>query len=267
MDYGLTVFTVANERYEPFALPYAASVLHHNPNATVEIVLEQPDRFAEQNADALALLADTFPDVLHFTSADFSAFRNPHVMRYLLQPRRRNQYVYIGDIDIMVLEEIAPAHLAHMERTGLPFSNIIRPNDDRMGGLHFSEWAAFYPQPEITGGDLLSRAEHCLYALIKKKGRGLPDRADTFRPIHGYHMTLSRPPHAVIGGWGATLDPDLLQAYLRLRGMPIWHSLVPLLDRRYRQLLTILDAGLSAYFRKKIEPMPGTFPRDWWLAD
>ena len=53
-------FTVANKRYEPFVLPYIFSVLAHNCDAYVEILLEEPRRFEQENADALDYLIENY---------------------------------------------------------------------------------------------------------------------------------------------------------------------------------------------------------------
>jgi hypothetical protein len=268
---ALTVFTVANIRYEPFVLPFSASVLYHNPDAVVEIQMERPDEYRAQNHIALDILANTFSGRLRLSRGDFAAAPNPQVMRFLATPAEPTEFVYIGDIDILVLESIAPGHLAHMERTGLSYSNIVRSTPQRadrahlprMSGLHFTRWSAFYPQVQLDDPKLVALAEFCLYALVTARNPA-PDKQDTYRPLHGYHLTLSRPPYVLNNGWGGTYEPQLLDAYLALRETPFWRAVVPLFDKRYRQLLGLLDAGLSATFQNYLPPLPGTLPREWW---
>lgn len=61
-----TFFTAANRAYEPFVLPYVASVLLHNDDALVEIVLERPRQFEMENCDALEVLGDAYPARFRF---------------------------------------------------------------------------------------------------------------------------------------------------------------------------------------------------------
>jgi hypothetical protein len=40
----------------------------------------------------------------------------------------------------------------------------------------------------------------------------------------------------------------LAQGYLKLRKNPTWRSLLPLFDRRYLTLLTLLETAMEAHF-------------------
>lgn len=237
----LTVFTVADRSYEPFVLPYIASVLHHNPDARIEIGLENPYSFRRNNSKAIPLLQEAYGSRLAFQQPDFS--RCPaNTVRFISTPHLKSDHVYIGDIDILVLEEIAPTHLAQMQRSGLPFNNIIRPGSERLSGLHFSRWDAYYPiniKPEYV----LSHDEPTLYRMVKDRDIGMPDPADTFRPLHGFHLSLNTDPRKV--GWGGTRDPNLAASYASFRATQIWRDLEPLLDDRYRRILFVLDVFMA----------------------
>lgn len=255
----LTVFTVADRRYEPFVVPYAASVLSHNPGAVVEIVVEQPRRFQAENGDALDLLDAAFPGGLVLTRGRFEG--KPHSLRFLLTPTVQNDYVYIGDIDVLVLTDIAVPHLAQMDTTGLPYSNMVRVGQERLTGLHFTRWDAFYPlttiddQPKLKAMD-----EHYLYQVILKRGLNLPP--GEFRPMLGYHLTPSRSPHPIY--WAETSDPAYVATYMALRDGPLWIELWPLLDMRYRRQIGLLEALLTGLHTDAFIPSPRSLPRLHW---
>ena len=255
----LTVFTVADRRYEPFVLPYMASVLHHNPDAHVEIALDEPLGFAARNADALAIIREHAGNRLSLRRA--AAWHKFHsTQRFLLTPNHRSPFVYIGDIDILVLEQIADAHLAKMAATGLPYSNIQR-HRNRLTGLHFSEWDAYYPPPPVRGTTNVSQDEVILCELVEDRGHPLPDPTERFRPTHGFHLSLNREPAK---GW-AMKSLALTRAYLRFRESDLWTSLFPLLDRRIHILMTILETGLGAHFPTEVvEKASLSLPRNWW---
>jgi hypothetical protein len=283
---SLVFFTVANARYEPFVLPYLASVLHHNPGAGVEIRMERPEKFRAENRPALTLLNRYFPERFSLTkypqddrlpqkSARWQKFPASAVfslIRWLETPERKAEFVYIGDIDILILEEVAPPHLAHMRRTGLPYSNMRRSNQPRLTGLHFTRYDAYYPQVDLDDTAPAGRDnERLLYWLVEQKGFGLPDPTDEFRPVHGYHMSIARNTASSNApedpGWGDFESSELLTRYLSFTTTTLWHELAPLLDQRYRQLLSMLDIVLAQRFpqeTRKRQPASGTLPRDWW---
>lgn len=172
--------SVANARYEPFVLPYLASVLHHNPGAGVEIRMERPEKFEAENRPALTLLDQHFPERFSLTKfiqkdrLPQKSEGSPKLVRWLSTPERKAEFVYIGDIDILILEEVAPAHLDHMRRTGLPYSNMRRSNQPRLTGLHFTRWDAYYPQVDLDDTAPLEKDERLLYWLVRQKGFGVP---------------------------------------------------------------------------------------------
>lgn len=241
-------FTSANHRYEPFVLPYIASILAHNRDAIVEIVLECPDQFESANSDALEILNKRYPNRFVFRSGDFVGC-SPNSVRFLETPTHRAENVYIGDIDILVLGHVAPRHFARMHETGLPYSNILRKNGRALSGLHFSRYDAHYPLPEIVDSKLKYLDEALLYQQVLAKGHPLPVDDGWQRSIHGFHMSLSRSPFGK-PGWG--LASEFFPAYKALRRSSLWQELTPLFDQRYQRLLYLLDSVLVARFHDEM---------------
>jgi hypothetical protein len=124
----------------------------------------------------------------------------PNAVRFVTTPLTVSDYVYIGDIDIVVLgPDILGRHLKHMSRTGLPFSNAIRTGSKRLTGLHFTRYDALYPLPEHA--DLNDRLdEMMLTTLVRRKIGEFPSSIRRFRPLHGIHVSPNRPPQSEFHG-------------------------------------------------------------------
>jgi hypothetical protein len=246
---AVTFFTCSDSTYEPFVLPYAASALIANPDDTVvEFCLERPRQFELANADAIGLLSDRFgPDRVRFKRGNFEGVPANSV-RFLETPTTLTEFTYIGDIDILLLEPTARPHLAQMAKTGLPYSNVIRPTPPaRLSGLHFTRSDAHYPLPVIIDAMAQRIDEHLLYKQVEAKGFGLPDPEERFRPAHGIHFSLNRPvKRPGRTDWGISLP--LAQGYLTLRKNPTWRALLPLMDKRYLTLLMLLETAMEAHF-------------------
>jgi hypothetical protein len=135
-----------------------------------------------------------------------------------------------------------------MAKTGLPYSNIIRPTPPlRLSGLHFTRSDAHYPLPEINDPAALRLDEHLLYRQVVAKGLPLPSVEERLRPTHGIHFSLNRPvKRPGRTDWGINLP--LAEAYLGLRKNPAWLAVLPLMDRRYLTLLMLLETAMETHF-------------------
>jgi hypothetical protein len=244
-----TFFTAVNRPYEPFVAPYALGVLHYNADAAVEVCVQEPERFALGYAPALAVLTDAFPDRLLIRRGDFADIV-PNAVRFLETPELQADYTYIGDADVLILDgAVTTWHLANMARLGLPYSNVCRPgHPDRLSGMHFTRTADHYPLTPPPDARTL-HDEHLLWRLVTAKGLGTPEPTEKARPIHGWHLSLQRPPtdrtagHPKFG-WGVHLP--YLDAYLALVDSPLWRAALPCFAPAYRVLLAVLDAALQA---------------------
>ena len=243
-----TFFTSANPGYEPFVLPYAASALINDAEAVVEICLARPKAFEIANADAIALLEEWFGPRFRVRRGKFGGVV-PNSVRFLETPSVLTEFTYIGDIDILILEPVTVRHLEQMRKTGLPYSNVLRPSaPPRLSGLHFTRTGARYPLPELGGVDPSNTGdEHLLYLQVEAMGLRLPDPEERFRPAHGIHFSLNRSvkrPGAT--DWGISLG--LAKTYAAFRDDLRWRALLPLLDRRYLYLLLLLETAIEAHF-------------------
>lgn len=241
-----TFFTVAVGDYRWFAVPYAFSILRSNPDAAVEVMVDELDDFLVEYADALKLLDGP----VLFREAAFSKGDAPY-MRFLVQPRTVAPYVYIGDVDILVLDSgITDTHIANAGSMGLPYSNILRPAGDRLSGLHFTEWDAYYPIefPPLSALQNFIGDEKLLKMLVERRGLGMP--TGSFRPVHGIHMSPNR--NSVIlrtpgvPSWGVG-EPQW-RAYQAFAAATSWRQLLPLLHVEYQAIINRLETACIEAF-------------------
>lgn len=253
---SLLFYTYADKRYAIFALPYAYFALRNNPSARVEILLEDAKEFQKVYSGGIRVLNELFPHQVTFTQSRTP--RNAHVIpntiRFIEQPTSRAEYLYIGDIDIMVMDDVLDIHLSYMRKFTLPFSNVIRQASPtpRLTGLHFCRFTDYYPLPDISDLDLSTRNdENVLYEIMRRKNLMVPS-SFRHRPECGIHMSLSRDPLGrTSGSRSATFSPDAqlgwggrkhYRSFLNQITEPTFLALYPHLDIEFRALQLLQEA-------------------------
>jgi hypothetical protein len=248
-----TYFTACNTPYWPFVLPYAVSALHHDAKAVVEICVENPDRFQTVYAAGIDVIERHFPDRFLLRGAKFKDIL-PNSVRFVETPTLVSDYTYIGDIDILILDRnVTAAHVANMAKTGLPYSNCLRPGTQRLTGLHFTRTDAHYPLVIPPDANLREYDEELLLRLIVAKGLQAPNPESTFRPLHGIHFSIRRPPTQTpekFPHWAITADAA--SSYLALWEAPSWQAASAYFHPAYRTLLMMLDAVLQERYPSKL---------------
>ncbi len=246
--YRTLFFSVASGDYEAFAAPFAASALAHNDDIAVELVIDDMADYERCYRDAIGILTDFFPQRVFFRDDRPSGLTGPKA-RFLMEPSHRADYVYISDVDILILEKnITVTHIKKMNESGLPYSNIQRPNKRRLSGLHFTKWERYYPIEEIDPEFVRDRSDEAiLYELMRL--RGLLPAPNLGRPVHGIHMSPNRDTVVRTEGvmsWGVT--PDLWQKYQRFAATDLWTLLRPHFGRSYNALLERLEVDCGRAF-------------------
>ncbi len=188
--------TYANAKYHAFATLYPLFALISNPYASVEILLSDYKFFANYYRNVIEFYKKVYPDKVRYTPVNIKGIL-PNSVRFLLEPTKRAKYVYIGDIDIFLLDEnILDYHLAFMERHNSDFSNVLR-NEHQLTGLHFIPFDKMYPISIPNNLDLLRLNDEVLlcHMMREKKLRFPVDAELNERKIHGLHISFfSRPP-------------------------------------------------------------------------
>jgi hypothetical protein len=245
-----TFFTAANRTYDHFIIPYITSALSFNKGCFVEICVEDEAETHQKYEPALAALKDCFGDQFLIRTGDFSRSQ-PSVVRFIEPCRVKSEFIYIGDIDILYLENVPDKHIPKMRAAGLRYSNMVRPNlpgQNRLTGLHFSEWDFYYPVIIPEDVDLSEKRwgfdEALLYRMVGAKGEP-PSRDYDYRELHGFHVSHHGWPLSRSRGWCLTV-PGYRAAYETLRASAIWQAVLPQMSPKYRVLLDLVDISYRA---------------------
>lgn len=200
----INFFSCCNGFYKDYIPLFILSHLYYNKDAFVEVGVDEMTR---PLAKALNYLYTIFPErfwsrkvsVGNIVIKDKKFKCHPGINRFVETPNIKTDYVYISDVDIICLRSgIKDIHIDDMKKTNLPYSNIVRKKDfngkKKLTGLHFAPYENYYPIPDYR--DLkgcLGNDEIFLYELIKKRFPKF-NYENTFRPVHGIHMSPNRNP-------------------------------------------------------------------------
>ncbi len=253
-------FTYADEKYDFFAIPYAYFALRNNPNSKVEIILANYDKFAKNNAEALDRINHLYPKRTVFRQSELIKKNKkivPNTVSFIEKPITVSKYLYIGDIDLLILDDVMNIHLRLIEENNIRFSNMIRANTvntpkPRLTGLHFVLYEDYFPLADLSDLDLtVENDEYVLYENMKRKGYMVP-ASFQIRPECGIHMSLNRDPEGrTTSAFHDTYDSHSNHKW----GGAFYHSrfleqikeenfgkLIFLLDFQFRFLLLTLEA-------------------------
>ncbi len=192
MIFDLNIFTCCNEKYVDFVPLFIISNLFHN-DCHVEIGIDNNCEI--DLSESLNILEILYPNQFLIRSVEFNKGYCPNIVRFLIEPIIKSKFVYISDIDIITLDsDIIDRHTSIMKDNNLPYSNIIRPNSNRLSGLHFTPYENYYPINDWD--DLKNYVQHdevFLYHLLAKRFPNLKNECN-IRPVHGIHVSPNRKP-------------------------------------------------------------------------
>jgi hypothetical protein len=213
VDKKINFFTVATGKYKDFIVPYVTSVLHHNRDAFVEILVDNIAVLAQDIASLNKLFGGEYKiiqigadDIARVSRSGTKWSSMAASLRFVTMPTVKLEYTYIGDIDILVLQkDIWPLHANYMKLTGVPYSNMARRGQKRLTGLHCVRTGAYYKvlnqdRMNFYRASFLTRSsklldEHLLYKMVSDTF-GIPGiivegagNKYLFRPYHGVHCS------------------------------------------------------------------------------
>ena len=281
-------YTCVNTRFWGFGMIYPLFILLTNPNSLVEIGVENGMRFKRKYKPVIEFYERRFPGRVKFTGVKFERWGLlgkekivPNTVRFVTQPTLKADYLYIGDADIFITEEITSQHLANIEKYGLDFSNVVRTGKRRLTGLHFIEYDKMYPLPSLRGLNIKKKNdEEVLYEMMDRKGYKMPPPEAQFRPAHGLHISMySSAPFEFVEGPDKVIDFPAwfmginskhnmghqnmavdVDKYFELRKRPEFVEFVSGLVRKedadMRRILQITDA-CAYYYKNVILPQRG----------
>lgn len=211
------------EKYIPY---YIYSIGKSYPEAIVKIFIEE--KLSDNVQESLKLLNENgFSNFQiidpklpsdYYTEFNFGNGKNQtgKLARWLLDYSyfKDCSYCYIGDVDFIHLPEeihIVDFHKKNMKQFELPFSNMVRKDENgnpirRMAGWHFFEPKSYYEKVEPIINKLknnseyrygylkdLERNEHFLYELTKEAFNFDDTQlSEMYRPWHGLHLGITR---------------------------------------------------------------------------
>jgi hypothetical protein len=213
MNYNLLFFTAATRRYKNFITPYCFFALYHNINAKAEIMIDGASEYMGRNAGAQRVLNQLFPD--RILLREISRKLEPHTARFVCEPLTELQYTYINDVDILILEsDLVETHTKIMREHKSIFSNRMR-GTDKLTGVQFVITAPYYKVTEQARATTKLFDEHALYDIVNR-GIGRPQNfTSDLRPVHGFHVSMNRPPVAPSGQAAWKLGPEPLREKYR----------------------------------------------------
>lgn len=217
VDNGRTlIYTCADKIYAHWIPLYCLGMLYHNDNIDIEIGIE--GELCHSDRQALIYLRKKFPNSKILIKENFFEFYGDyaivngikcrvHSVRFITTPKIKDEYIYIGDIDIICMERnIFSKHIDFMKNENMCYSNIVRKSYPYgLSGLHFSLYNSHYPLPSFSNMDMMEIDEVLLKNIVIKKGIKLNESV-SWRPTHGIHFSKNRPfigGTSKIPGWGA----------------------------------------------------------------
>ncbi|QQK80839.1 hypothetical protein HUG20_13675 [Salicibibacter cibi] len=207
----MSVYVFGNyTKYIPY---YVYSILKSYPNYFVKVFVM--DRLSTKENACMKMIKKNLSTNFeikenYFPYTPFKDGKKGKPFRFLIPQTEFSEfeYVYIGDIDFLITKEtpsLLEGHVNHCEKIGLPYSNQIRSNSERLTGLHFFNVDEYYkkmnPIIEYYHHHLdevysfmkrYQTDEKFLYHIIEKGiGFGKINQF-SYRPHHGFHLGILR---------------------------------------------------------------------------
>jgi hypothetical protein len=234
LEENICIAVVTNKAYEKYVPYFVWAVKRSYPKYAVKVFC-----LSMLSQDVKNILKSLCPDngveiVEMFFSELPSGNQELKSFRWLI-PKQYfcgYEYVYIGDIDMLICKEspsLLEQHKMHCNNNQLPYSNCVRPNTKRLTGLHFFKTEPYYEKmgkiiekyTKMLKDNKLAlrlgvRNEEVLYNMVVDAGISLP--ADELRidingsgPHHGLHLGIWRSRAAVKS---AVIDQIIKDSYL-----------------------------------------------------
>ncbi|MGJ8615487.1 MAG: class I SAM-dependent methyltransferase [Sulfitobacter sp.] len=270
-------YTSATKHYLPFLPLYVYFAALNNPTAVFEFIVDDADEVEVEYEKPLSYLRGTLGiQIVLRDSADFGkSVHLQNTLRFVMEPKTKADFVYIGDIDIMIVQDVMKIHGPVFD-AGLPYSNVVRKNTKRLTGLHFTRYEEYYPLPEID--DIIQETENdeeVLYKIVERSGalklQYQIDAVGVGRPTHGIHMSLNRIPishSAVKLGWGFNwIIIELTYAVLKDPNFDVFLDHLPMESRGflanvYFIVMGAIHSGKASFTRFTKKDDANSKPKD-----
>ena len=127
--------------------------------------------------------------------------------------------------------------LDDMNRRNNNYSNIVRSNSEKLTGLHFTEYEAYYPIPKLKNYSIYD--ENLLFNIVKSKLKKI-DYNNKYRPNFGIHASPNRPNvnSDINVGWLAELHKFSWINYIKSKDFKF---IYPLLDKFIKEKIFMIN--------------------------
>lgn len=244
----LLILSYADKCYYKFVIPFIVFARHYNPGCKIEIVVDSVENFSAEYANQLGILYQESNDFVISQSTFNSSRLVANNIRFFHNPEIYAQYVYICDIDILIMDDILKLHLPHLAKYNTFYSNIVRKgsNPPRMTGLHFIKFDCYYPVSNEEF-DLSENDEVNLYKLMKLKHPNEIVDNINYRPVPGIHISLNRNPfgHAIGNkriGWEYQ---RYASEFMKFSRGTYYHNHIDLFDLSIKHILIIVEYAIT----------------------
>jgi hypothetical protein len=215
MGIKFCISVVLDSNYEKYILYFIYFIKKTHPKAYIKIFVigEISDKIKyfinEIDTEKKCTLVENFFNDFPKGNQEIKSIRWIIPKKYF----KEFDYVYIGDIDMLICKEdetILEQHKNHCILNNISYSNTIRGEQKRFTGLHFFNVDKYYNNigkiiekkyVDIKNGEIILsetyRNEHLLYDIINESNIGFPKKeneisVDDAGPHHGLHLGLWR---------------------------------------------------------------------------
>ena len=197
------IYTACNKRYACFIPLFCAVALMNNKNIDIEICISV-NKLTDAQEVALDYLRQQFSNAKIIIRYNMFKELDDRMIeyqgkkiysnsaRFIINPEIHDEYVYISDIDILMFDkDFQEVHLKWMKNHNTKYCNIIRPKGISLSGLHFTYYDVYFTV-DFRRYDITKKDEELLMDIVSSKTQIYKEK-DTIRPVHGIHMSPSRP--------------------------------------------------------------------------
>ena len=221
---SLLFFTSATGEYTNFIPIYTIFAGKHNRGASFEFIVRESDDLIKKHGKSIEKISDKFDVKIKLSNCKESRKEIYHdnSLRFTHTPSIISDYIYIGDIDILIDKNILEVYKKIIYK-GLPYCNVVRPKsflkEPKLTGLHFAKYSSHYPLPEINDIKKNLTDEQLLYKICERKGilyKDIPQEViERKRPQCGIHMSPNRYPFGQMN-WGIPTEYKRISSLIKL---------------------------------------------------
>lgn len=190
MNKELLLYYMCDEKYDYFIPLFCYFASLSNPEAKIEIHTPDIEQFQ--------FLTELYDVKFHSIE---KGLKSVNMLRFLTEPELKLPYTYIGDIDVLLLDNILLAQRDTVNNQ-IPVNNIVRPGDKkRMSGLQFVKTDPYFKDVRKLQKVLKEKFypnyndEKVLYKLVDEiYGVDILTKLNPqqLRPVFGIHCSPNR---------------------------------------------------------------------------